>query len=65
MAKGKEIHQLVGALVDAGFDVRRTKKGRYVVNKEGVHVGVVSPTACDFRAIKNFEAALKRAGRDA
>ncbi|MEU0515604.1 MULTISPECIES: hypothetical protein [Amycolatopsis] len=45
-----------------GFEIRTTKRGHPVVYRDGVFVTTYSGTPGDRRAIRNFIAALRRAG---
>jgi hypothetical protein len=59
----KEIRKLIEAIVDAGFTVTVTRKGRYrVTTADGEFVTVITPTGGEGRGLANALAALKRRG---
>lgn len=45
-----------------GFAVRRTRKGHFLVSKDGRPVVTAAGTPSDHRALANLLAALRRAG---
>ncbi|KFK87811.1 hypothetical protein IX27_18115 [Streptomyces sp. JS01] len=58
----KEVRDLIKKVEAQGFEVTRTKKGHWMVKKNGVGVTTIPGTASDHRSLKNVKAQLKRAG---
>lgn len=58
----KDLRKLLKALVEAGFEVRVTKKGHHAVYLNGRWITTLSGTPSDHRSWKNALAALRRAG---
>lgn len=57
------LRPLLTALIDQGYVITVTASNRYMVrNKKGEYVTVISPTARDWRALRNSLAALRRDG---
>ena len=60
MAKNKDLDKILRALEDQGFNVRRTKKGHWLVTKDGQFVTTFASTPSDWRTDKNSLADCKR-----
>lgn len=58
----KELKVITKELTRQGFDVRRTRRGHLLVERDGVVVGCLPGTASDHRALKNGIATLRRVG---
>lgn len=58
----KDTKKILKAARAAGFDVRRTSKGHYLVTLDGRGVTTFPGTASDRRGIRNGLAAMRRAG---
>lgn len=58
----KELRNLIGLLVEQGFDVKPTKRGHFTVRRAGEYVTTLAGTPSDYRGSKNSRAALKRHG---
>lgn len=58
----KELRELIGLLIEQGFDVHRTKGGHYTVRKAGQYVVTLAGTPSEHRGSKNARAALRRHG---
>ena len=63
MADNKQMRQLVGLLVEQGFDVKLKKNGHYEVRTaEGEFVTTLAGTPSEYRGWKNALATLRRHG---
>jgi biotin operon repressor len=60
--KQKDIRKLCKELKNQGFNVRATRRGHLLVEREGVVVAGLAGTPSDHRSIKNSIAQLRRAG---
>ncbi|CAI9413168.1 hypothetical protein [Nocardioides sp. T2.26MG-1] len=60
--KQKDIRKLCKELKNQGFHVRATRRGHFLVEREGVVVAGLAGTPSDHRSIKNSLAQLRRAG---
>lgn len=58
----KDIRKLRKELTNQGFNVRTTRRGHLLVEREGVVVAGLAGTPSDHRSIKNSIAQLRRAG---
>ena len=58
----QELNQIIRALEDQGFTVRRTRRGHYFVTKNGKPITTISGTPSDRRSWRNALAALRRGG---
>ena len=58
----KEIRQLIRQLNQQGFDVRTTRRGHYLVSRNGRVVAGIPGTPSDWRSMKNTRSELRRAG---
>lgn len=58
----REVTRLLAQCREAGCTVRQTKSGHWQVLVPGGPIVVTGSTPSDHRAIKNFCAALRRAG---
>ena len=56
--------RLIKQVEAQGFEVRLSKKGHYLFDKDGQRVAVASGTPSDHHARRNLLADLKRAGFD-
>lgn len=56
------MRDLIQRVKDQGFQVRRTRKGHYMVKKGGTPVTTISGTPSDRNGLKNSLAQLRRAG---
>lgn len=56
------MRDLIKKVEAQGFEVTRTKKGHWMVKKNGAGVTTIPGTASDHRGLKNVKAQLKRAG---
>ncbi|GAB2746940.1 hypothetical protein [Sinomonas soli] len=60
--KQKDIRKLCKELEGQGFDIRQTRRGHFLFEREGVVVAGMAKTPSDHRSIKNCIASLRRAG---
>lgn len=58
----KEVRDLIRRAEEQGFQVKRTRRGHYMIKKDGKPVTTVSGTPSDRDSLKNCLAQLKRAG---
>ena len=58
----QELNQIIKALEEQGFTVRRTRRGHYFVTKNGKPITTISGTPSDWRGWRNTLAALRRGG---
>lgn len=58
----KENKKLTKELTRQGFQVRTTRRGHLLVERDGVVVAGLAGSPSDYRSIKNSIAALRRAG---
>lgn len=58
----KDLRKIIRALEDQGFEIVRTRKGRFEVRLDGRHISTLSPTATDYRSTANALGPLRRAG---
>lgn len=58
----KDIRKLCKELKNQGFNVRGTRRGHLLVEREGVVVAGLAGTPSDYRSLKNSIAQLRRAG---
>lgn len=58
----KEVAEVVNALLDQGFSLKRTRAGHYIVSKEGKFVGTLAGTPSGHRWYRNTLAEFRRAG---
>lgn len=58
----KEVRELIGLLVEQGFDVKVTRKGHFIVRKNGQFVTTLAGTPSEYRGSKNALSDLRRSG---
>lgn len=59
---GKDLKMILKALESQGFDVARTKRGHWMVRKDGHLVTTFSGSASDWRSMRNSIAEARRHG---
>lgn len=58
----KDLKRIVKALEDQGFEVRVSRKGHVLVERNGAIIAVFAGTASDWRSVKNGIARARRHG---
>lgn len=58
----KDIRKLCKELNNQGFEIRTTRRGHLLIEREGIVVAGLAGTPSDHRSVKNSIAQLRRAG---